>query len=44
MTIADPLHLQVGVGVETFPNPDRHIDTFVDQIDPPIGDDTLQPQ
>ena len=41
---ADPFHLQVGVGVETLPNPDRYIDPFVDQVDPPIGDDTLEPQ
>ena len=41
---ADPFHLQVGAGVETLPNPDRDIDPFVDQIDSPIGDDTLKPQ
>ena len=41
---ADPLHLQVGVGVEAFANPDRHIDPFMNEIDPPIGDDTLEPQ
>jgi hypothetical protein len=27
---ADPLHLQVGVGVEALPNTDRDIDPFVD--------------
>jgi hypothetical protein len=36
--------LQIGVGVETLPNPDRHIDPFVDQIDPPIRHDTLETQ
>jgi hypothetical protein len=41
---AYPLHLQVGVSVETFANPDRHIDTLVNEIDPPIGYDTLKPQ
>lgn len=39
---ADTLHLQVGVGVETLPNPDSDIDPVVDQIDPSIGDDTLE--
>ena len=41
---ADPLHLQVGVGVKAFANPDRHVDTLVNEIDPPIGYDTLKPQ
>jgi hypothetical protein len=40
----DSLHLQVGVGVEAFANPDRHVDPFVNEIDPPIGDDTLELQ
>jgi hypothetical protein len=41
---ADPLHLQVGVSIKTFANPDRHVDTLVNEIDPPIGYDTLKPQ
>jgi hypothetical protein len=40
----DPFHLQVGVGVETLPDPNCHIDPFVDQVDSPIADDTLKPQ
>jgi hypothetical protein len=41
---ADPLHLQVGVSIKTFANPDRHVDTLVNEIDPPSGYDTLKPQ
>ena len=41
---ADPFHLQVGVSVKAFANPDRHIDTLVNEIDPPVGHDTLEPQ
>jgi hypothetical protein len=44
MTIADPLHLQVGVGVEAFPNADRDIDALVNQVDPAIGGDALNAQ
>jgi len=36
--------LQVGVGVKAFANPDRHVDSFMNEIDPPIGYDTLEPQ
>jgi len=36
--------LQVGVGVEAFANPDRHVDTFMNEINPPIGYDTLKSQ
>jgi hypothetical protein len=41
---ADPLHLQVSVGVKAFPNADRNIDPFVNQVDPAIGYDTLNAQ
>jgi hypothetical protein len=41
---ADALYLQVGVGVKTFANPDRHVDTLVNEINPPIGYDTLKSQ
>ena len=41
---ADPLHLKVRVGVETFPNPDRQVYAFMNQIDPPIGYDALEPE
>jgi len=43
-TYADPLHLQVSVGVKAFANPDRHVDSFLNEIDPPIGYDALEPQ
>jgi len=41
---ADPLHLQVSIGVKAFANPDRHVDSFMNEIDPPIGYDALEPQ
>ncbi|HZC96320.1 MAG TPA: hypothetical protein VE267_09385 [Bradyrhizobium sp.] len=41
---ADPLYLQLSVGVETFPNADRNIDPLVNQVDPTIGCDALDPQ
>jgi hypothetical protein len=36
--------LQVSVGVETFPNADRNVDSFINQVDPTIGCDALNPQ
>jgi hypothetical protein len=41
---ADPLHLQVSVGVEAFPNADRDIDSFMNQVDTAIGCDALDAQ
>ena len=41
---ADLLYLQVSISVEAFPNADRNIDPFVNQVDPAIGCDALNAQ
>jgi hypothetical protein len=38
---ADPLHLKVGIGVQSFANPYRHVDALMDEIDPSIGYDAF---
>jgi hypothetical protein len=38
---ADPLHLKVGIGVQSFANPDRHVDALTHEIDPSIGYDAF---
>ena len=41
---ADPLHLKVGVGVQSFADADRHVDSLMNEVDPSIGYDALQAQ
>ena len=41
---ADPLHLQLRIGVEPFANPNWDVDPFMDKIDAPVGHDALESQ
>jgi hypothetical protein len=41
---ADPLHLKVGVGIESFTDADCYVDSLMNAIDPSIGYDALEAQ
>src|SRR4029077_3548699 len=41
---SDSLHLHFGIGVESLANPDRDVDSLIDQVNTSIGDDKMELQ
>src|SRR5580693_7201812 len=43
-TDANASHLEIAVGIQALPNPDRDVDALADQIHRTVGDQELDPE